>query len=342
MTKLNFLIGLGACPLPGLQIIPGLSHLLCVRRTRSIGQLIIVLSLFLAGCAQPKVDQERQNAEDKPINVVVTTTILGDVVKNIGKEHINLQILIPVGVDEHSFQFTPEDVTKVAGADIVLINGAGLENFIKPLIENVGKDVNLVSVSDGIDLLQAKEDLHGADETGVEDGDPHVWMDPNLVKTWADNITDALSLLAPQFTSEFQINSARYKNQLDEIDAWIREQTDQVPADNRRLVTDHQIFTYFAHRYGFDQVGAIIPAYTTIAAPSARELAALEDAIRQLGVRAIFVGNTVNPDLARRVAEDTGVRLVQVYTGSLTDGPPAGNYLDYMRSNVNSIVEALR
>jgi len=123
----------------------------------------------------------------------------------------------------------------------------------------------------------------------------------------------------------------------------VREQVAQVPKAHRRLVTDHQFLGYFAARYGFEQIGAVIPSYSTVAESSAQELAALEDSIRALGVKAIFVGNTVNPSLAQSVADDTGTQLVFILTGSLTEkSGPAANYLDYIRYNVKAIAEALK
>jgi ABC-type Zn uptake system ZnuABC Zn-binding protein ZnuA len=116
----------------------------------------------------------------------------------------------------------------------------------------------------------------------------------------------------------------------------------QVPAERRKLVTDHTVFTYFAARYGFTQVGAIVPNYSTAAASSAQEMAALETAIQQQNVPAIFVGNTVNPSMAERVAQDTGTRLVPILTGSLTAQNGKGpTYIDFMKYNVTQIIQGL-
>ena len=138
-------------------------------------------------------------------------------------------------------------------------------------------------------------------------------------------------------------NAQAYRASLQELDGWIREQVAGVPEQNRRLVTDHASFSYFAHQYGFEQVGAVFPGYSTLAQPSAQDLAALEDAIREFDVKAVFVGNTVNPALAEQVAQDTGTRVVFMYTGSLSEpGGPAGDYLAFMRYDVRVMVEALR
>jgi ABC-type Zn uptake system ZnuABC Zn-binding protein ZnuA len=313
---------------------------------KSLSVLFLVSFLLLAGCGHiGPASGETGTVPGGKLRVVATTTIVGDVVHRIAGDWIDLHILIPPGVDEHSFQFTPEDVARVADADVVFMNGAGLETFMKPLVENAGQHAKVISVSDGITLLQAANAMEGktgASEQSTPGGDPHVWLDPNNIMVWTTNIATALAEQDHQHALDYQANAKKYQENLAELDGWIQQQVAQVPEANRQLVTDHEIFTYFADRYGFKQIGALIPSYSTTAEPSAKELANIEDAIRQFGVQAIFVGNTVNPDLSKRVAMDTGVRLIPIYTGSLTAGAPAETYLDYMRYNVEAIVNALK
>lgn len=313
--------------------------------------------LVLIGVALLLLDLVSCNSKTQPtpgpagdrLKVLATTTIVGDVVKQVGGEEIDLDVLLPAGVDEHSFQYTPADVARAAQADLIFLNGAGLEEFMQPLLGNAGSQAELIEVSAGIPLLQPLASEH-LQEAGSEQhsgaqpaGDPHVWTDPENVKSWVEQIQAALARGDPENAAFYQANAQRYINELDSLDAWIRGQVEQIPPENRRLVSDHQVFTYFAQRYGFEQVGALIPSYSTAAEPSALELAALEDAIRDLGVKAIFLGTTASPRMAERVAADTGVRLVLIYTGSLTEsGGAADNYLDYMRYNVQAIVSALQ
>jgi ABC-type Zn uptake system ZnuABC Zn-binding protein ZnuA len=173
--------------------------------------------------------------------------------------------------------------------------------------------------------------------------DPHVWFDPTNVMVWVDNIQETLTRLDPANEDRYQENAQTYRDQLDELDSWIRDQVSQIPEENRYMVTDHTVFGYFAEEYGFNQVGAVIPAATTEAEPSGKHLAELSDTIHEYDVKAIFVGIDFDPNLSQRIAEDTGVKLVQLYFGSLTkaDGP-AGTYIEFMRYNVEAIVEALR
>jgi ABC-type Zn uptake system ZnuABC Zn-binding protein ZnuA len=175
------------------------------------------------------------------------------------------------------------------------------------------------------------------------DGDPHTWTDPNNVMIWTQNITSALSEADPENAAKYQANAKTYIDELRELDSWIRTQVESIPTENRELVTDHLTFGYFGDEYGFEQVGLVIPAISTSASTSSKELAELIDTIEEHNVPAIFVGSTVNPTLAEQVAEDTGMQIVYVYTGSLSEpGGEAGSYLEFMRYNVKAFVEALK
>jgi len=206
----------------------------------------------------------------------------------------------------------------------------------------------VIYVSDGIALLEA--DLADAQHRGDDEdahehaaGDPHTWTTPANVMAWVDAIEAALVRHDPEHAAAYRANAVAYREQLQELDGWIQAQIAQIAEPQRLLVTDHTTFTYLAERYGLRQIGTIIPGYSTLSQPSAQDLVGLENLVREYGVKAIFVGKTVNPALAEQVAADTGMRLVPLYTGSLTerDGE-AGTYLAYMRYNVEAIVEALK
>lgn len=310
----------------------------------------ILLMIVMAACS-PATTQETQQITRSvgKLKVIATTSIIGDVVENIGRDLIEVSVLIPRDSDPHSFEPVPQDLARLVDADLIFANGAGLEEQLLRVVENAAGDTPLVSLTSGMQLIDtaADQDLtqppgqgSGREHAG---GDPHVWTDPNLVKVWVSKIAESLSQHDPAEAAQYKSNAEAYQQKLDELDAWIQGQVAQIPPQERRLVTDHLSFAYFAERYGFEQVGAVIPGYSTLAEPSAQELAQLEDAIRNLGVKAVFVGKTVNPDLAQRVAQDTGTRLVSLYEGSLSPaGGEAGSYLEYMRYNVQAIVSALR
>ena len=330
-----------------------------MRQVCRVGGMVVMMGLLataLWGCAPaPSATDEgfpelhaAPLAEGEKLRVVATTSLVADVVKQVGGERLELHMLVPLGADPHAFVPAPQDAAAVANAQVIFINGAGLETFMEPLLESAGTEVPVVSVSYGIPLLEGPahdEDVaeEAEDAHHHEEGDPHMWFSPRNVKVWVQNIERALSALDPASADFYAANAAAYTRELEALDLWIQEQVAQIPPANRKLVTDHTVFTYFAAAYGFEQVGAIFPGYSTVAAPSAQELAQLEDAIRQFAVPAIFVGLTVNPAVAEQVAQDTGVRVVMIYHGSLSEaGGPADSYLKFMRYNVNAIVEALR
>ncbi len=304
-----------------------------------------VLILALAACSRSA--EVTANASDTKLKVVATTTIVGDVVSRIGGEFIDLVVLLPVGTDPHSFDPTPQDIAKVAEAQIVFANGAGLEVFLDPLLESAGAAEKVVRLSEGLDLLKAvDEDPDHAgenDDNEAEGADPHTWTDPHNVVRWVQTIERALSEEDAENALIYQTNAEAYVAELMELNAWIRQQIIQIPVENRKLVTDHALFGYYAQAYDLEQVGALIPGYSSLSEPSAQELADIEDAIDSLGVKAIFVGNTINPNLAERVAGDTNTKLIFVYTGSLGEmNGEAGTYLDYMRYNTSAFVDGLK
>jgi ABC-type Zn uptake system ZnuABC Zn-binding protein ZnuA len=325
------------------------------RNTILISFLLFIAIFILTACSPT----EASPGEADRLKVVATTTIVGDVVAQIGSDLIDLSVLLPVGADPHSFDPTPQDIAKVAEADLVFANGIGLEEFLDPLIESAGAQDKVIHVSEGTDFLmfegehdhdhegeehrdEHEGEAHEGEEHEHQGADPHTWTDPNNVIIWVQHIEHQLSQMDPKNAASYQANAQAYQAELESLDAWIQEQIARIQADNRKLVTDHALFGYFAKAYGFEQVGALIPGYSTLAEPTAQELAAIEDAIHELNVKAIFVGNTINPALAERVAQDTGTVLVFVYTGSLSE--PAGEaptYLDYMRYNTKAFVEAL-
>lgn len=294
-------------------------------------------------------------SEGQTLHVVATTSLVGDVVGIIGGATINLTVLMPPGTDPHTFEPTPRDLATLSEADVIFINGVGLESFLEPMLQSssINQD-RIISVSHGVTALALDHDhaeehadegdhsAEGEEEHDHGEFDPHVWFSPLNVVSWADTIEQTLAHADPAHASEYATRAAAYRQELHDLDTWIREQVAQIPEQNRKLVTDHEAFGYFAHEYGFEQVGAVIPGASTLAEPTAKELADLEDAIREQGVSAIFVGSTVNPDLSERVAQDTGTKLVPLYTGSLSEkGGPADTYLKMMQYDTQAIVAAL-
>lgn len=289
-----------------------------------VRHVVLLGSMFLAALSFHVVSQ---------ITVLCTTTIVGDVVREIAGDDASVAVLMPVGADPHAFQASPRDAIAVEAADLVFLSGAGLEGSLAPLLQAArGRVVDLSSE------LALRQSLL-PDEGGF---DPHVWFDPRNVAVWSETIAQVLAMADPDHASMYRARADAYQREIGELDRWIRDRVATVPEEARRLVTDHEAFGYFADLYGFEQTGTIFTGYSTLSEPSARELAALEDAIRAAGVPCLFVGTTIPSDLAERVAADTGTRIVFLYTGSLSEpGGPAATYLDLMRFDVGQIVEGL-
>ena len=290
----------------------------------------VTLGLSLSGCGEvADVDQSSTNDQ---LALVATTSIVGDVVQEVAGDVADVTVLMPPGSDAHAHEADPQDATAVADADVIFVNGLGLGEFDQSLQGAAPDSAQIVEVSEGV------EPILGPDGSS----DPHVWWDPISVITWVRNIEGALTASAPDSATVFRENADAYVSQLEDLDAWIREQVALVPENRRLLIADHQVMEYFARRYGFE-TQSLIPAVSTQAQPSARDLARIEDSIAASNAPAIFVGVGDNRSIADMVAEDTGVEVHELYHGSLTEpGGPADSYEAFMRTNVERIVAALR
>lgn len=300
--------------------------------------LFSLIPWWVAACSSPAALSGRSER----LKLVASTTIVGDVVRQVAGESAELVILIPTGSDPHTFEPRPQDIAALSEADVVFINGLHLEEALDPALESNVRG-RLVAVSDGIQALPFNTEDETLGEAEHAAGDPHTWMDPNNVIIWVQNIATALAQIDPQNSEAYQRNAEAYTAELKTLDNWILQQVAQIPQEQRKLVSDHATFGYFAKAYGFEQVGLVVPALSTNAAPSAQDLASLENNIRSQGVKAIFVDYAINPALSQQVAADTGAQVVFVYTGSLGEsGSQADTYLGFMRYNVSAIVEVLK
>ncbi len=291
--------------------------------------IFAIATLFLAACGSAP------SGGDGALNVLASTTFLADIAQNVAGDRLKVESLLPIGSDPHSYQAAPADVAKIAESKVLILNGLEYEHFIEPLLENTGGERLMIEATTG---LNPKEDA--GSEHGV---DPHMWLDPNLVITYVENIRDGLIQADPASAEIYKANADAYIAQLKELDKWIVEQVDAIPADRRLLVTNHEAMGYFADRYGFEVAGSVIPSFSSNASPSAQEMAGLIDGIKKLNVPAIFLDTADNDVLAKQIADETGVMIVaDLHLESLTDGAPAPTYIDMMKDNVSKIVEALK
>lgn len=289
--------------------------------------LAALIVALVAACGDGGNDGEAR------LRVVATTTQIADLARQIAGERAEVLSLLPANADAHDFEPTPRDVERVSDADLILRHGLGLDDWIVTLIAESGSDAASVTVTEGITPL-------------ISDGkpDPHVWLDVAHAKVMVERIEEALVAADEEGAETYRANAARYQQELDELDRWIRQQIDTIPEANRGIVTTHDAIRYYVEAYGLRWVGAIIPSLDTQAQPTAQATAALVDRIRAEGVRAIFAEASLNPDLARQLASEAGVTVVDdLYIDSLgPEGSGAETYTGMMRLNTTKIVEALR
>lgn len=282
-------------------------------------------------------------AEGERLQVVATTDVIGDVVSRVGGEKIDLETLIGAGQDPHGYQPAPSDLIRAAEADVIFVNGWQLEEGLLRDLENAAAGVPLAPVSANITPLafghEEEGDVHGV-------ADPHVWLDPHLVRQWVENVRQVLSALDPAHMAEYDTNAAAYFEELDDLIQYATERLETIPPERRKLVTNHESLAYFARAFDFEVVGAVIPSASTVSEPSAQSLAALVDRMAEAGVCTIFADHAVNQSLAEAAAAElqgcAEVAVLPLYTGSL--GPPgsgADSYVGMMRLNVDTIVAGL-
>jgi ABC-type Zn uptake system ZnuABC Zn-binding protein ZnuA len=267
--------------------------------------------------------------------ILTSTPLLADVTRAVAGERVQVESLLGFGVDPHSYQPTPQDAARISESRLIIINGAEYEHFLESLFESAGGERTIVEASAGIIPKEEAGSEHGLD--------PHMWLDPNHMIIYVENIRDALTHLDPEGEAVYKTNADAYAAELHVLDSWIIEQVGQLPAEKRLLVTNHEAFGYFAERYGFTVVGTVIESFSSNASPSAQQLAGLIDQIRSSGAPAIFLDASDNPTFARQIAAETGVRVItDLHLESLTDGAPAATYIDMMKHNVMQIVNALK
>ncbi len=457
---------------------------------------ITLMFCLLAALVLPNISAITQ--EDK-LNVVASYSILADVVHNIAGDHVELTTLIPAGADPHTFQPSPRELTALAEADVIFVNGGGIEEALLAVIDAAAEDTPIVEISACVEIIpigasghmhddhddhddhaheddddhahdedddhaddhdddhahdedddhahdhdddhahdedddhaheddddhaHEDDDDHAHDEDddhaheddddhaheddddhahedhddhehgdmeshcdehdaefvqimGDEDArehgpvlgrledidcggghghhddehehaheegacDPHVWMDPHNIIYWSLMARDVLSELDPGHADAYAAAAADYIEQLVALDEeYILPLVETLPVDKRVLITSHDSLGYLAHAFDFVIVSTVIPGSGTQIEPSARDVAALIDLVKDASVSAIFGETTVSTSVVETIASETGAEMAILYSGTLTEGEPAGTYLDYMRYNLRTIVEAL-
>jgi zinc/manganese transport system substrate-binding protein/manganese/iron transport system substrate-binding protein len=266
------------------------------------------------------------------VKVVTTTTVFADIVQNIGGSRVAATSIIPPGVGPEDYEPKPDDAKKLADAKLIVSNGVGLDDFLDALLASgTGGQTPRLVLGAGVPVIA----VDGEDN-------PHFWLDPTLVKQYyLPAIAAKLTEVDPEGKAAFDANVAAYGAQLDALDAELKTQIATIPAANRKLVTFHDAFPYFAQHYGLEMVGVILENVGQD--PSAADLAALVDKVKSAGVKAVFSEAQFSPKLTETLAQEAGITNVvtTLYNDAL--GPaPADTYVGLMRWNVAQIVPALK
>jgi ABC-type Zn uptake system ZnuABC Zn-binding protein ZnuA len=241
---------------------------------------------------------------------------------------------VPAGGDVHTFEAKPDDLRTVAKAKLLVMNGLGLDDWLEKTVTSANPSAPLIKLA--VDLPGVQ--LLPGEDPGTQN--PHLWMSVKYAELYADRIAAALKQVDPQNAADYAANARAYAASLESLDGWVRQQIATIPAANRKIVTFHDAFPYFAREYGIDVVGVAVQAPGQD--PSAAQIAALVQAIKAAGVKAVFSENQFPKKLVDQIGLEAGARVVaDLYDDSLGD-PPVTSYDAVIRWDVAALVDALK
>ena len=313
--------------------------------------------VLVAGCngsaASPSPSESTGAAAD--YTVIATTSVFADLAQLALGDNVMIETIVPAGVDVHTFEPSPADAQKLAGADLIVMNGLGLDEWALSLLEAAGKsEEDVLELAEGIDESNAwvylegeehdeeegKEEAEEGEEHGHGGSDPHIWLDPKGAAIYVDRIAARVAAELPERAAE--IESARDAGlaEIAALDEELRVGFAAVEASARKIVTFHDAFGYFARAYGIEIVGVAVEAPGQ--EPSAKEIAALIDAIKAAGVTSVFSEAQFPSKVLDQVAAETGATVLEnLYSDALGDAP-ANSYLGAMRANASAILASFK
>jgi zinc/manganese transport system substrate-binding protein len=268
-------------------------------------------------------------AQDR-LDVVASFSILGDFIKNLGGDRVNVSTLVGPDGDVHVYTPAPADAKKVAAAKLLVVNGLGLEGWLPRLVQSAGGKAAIVTATQGIVPL----------EIGSAP-DPHAWQSVAAAKIYVANIRDALIAADPADAEMFRAEAQTYLAKLDRLDGEVRQAVAQIPESRRKVISTHDAFGYFAKAYGIEFIAPL--GASTESEPSARDIAAIISQIKAWKIPAVFLENVSDPRLMQQIAAETGARIGgTLYSDSLTgENGAAPTYIDMVRHNITNLTSAL-
>jgi len=293
---------------------------------------IVIINIILLpgiwGCSGSEGSQR-----DRPL-VVVTTTIIADIAKEIGGDRVEVYCIMPIGGDPHIYKPVPGDARMIAHSDLVLLNGLQLEGWLTELAKHAGGSRPMLEVTEGIIPLR--------DEERYGEPDPHAWSDVRNMHYYVENIVRGLLKIDPEGEQYYTGRADEYKKKLDELDVWVREQIAKLPDERRILVTSHDAFRYFGEAYNIRVMA--LQGISTEAQPQTKDVVQLVQTLQKYDIPAVFIETSVNPKMLEQIARDAGARIAgELFSDSL--GHPdheGGTYLGMVRHNVRTFVDAMK
>jgi len=285
--------------------------------------LVQLIALALAAAANPALAQDR-------LNVVASFSILGDLVRNVGGDRVNVTTLVGPNSDVHVYAPAPADAKKIADAKLVIVNGFGLEGWLPRLVQSAGNKAVIATATEGVAPLKRGSNA-----------DPHAWQSVANAKTYVANIRAALSAADLAGNDIFRSNANAYLAKLDGLEREVREAIAQIPPERRKVISTHNAFGYFAAAYGIELIAPL--GVSTESEASARDIAAIITQIKTAKIPAVFLENISDPRLIQRISAETGARVGgTLYSDSLTgEKGDAPTYIEMVRHNIKALTRAL-
>jgi zinc/manganese transport system substrate-binding protein len=296
--------------------------------------LAAAIGLFAASAhAQDK-------AQDK-LKAVASTSIIGDLVKNVGGDRVEVATLVGPNSDAHVFSPTPAHAKTLAAAKVVFVNGLGLEGWMTRLVKSSGTKAATVVATAGIAPRKAEEAGHGHGHSHSHGPDPHAWQSVANVKLYVANIRNGLKAADPAGAAAYDANTKAYLEKLDALEGEVKAAIGKIPADRRKIITTHDAFGYFGAAYGVQFIAPV--GVGGDAEPSAKDVAKIIAQVKRQKIPAVFMENISDQRMMQQIARETGAKFGgTLYSDALSDaGGPAPTYIDMMRNNVTEIVKAL-
>ena len=299
--------------------------------------LALLLVVWMTGCGGSNETQ----SGDK-LNIVTTTGMIADVVKNLGKDSVTVQALMGPGVDPHLYKATQGDLGRLQAADIIFYNGLHLEGKMGEVFEKLERIKNVIPVANRV----APSSLL-ADPIYQEAYDPHIWFDVSLWMTTVEVVLEALIATDQENTGYYTENATLFRNQLGELDAWVRQQIATIPKEKRIMITAHDAFNYLGQAYDIEVRG--LQGISTLSEFGLKDRVDLVNFIVEKGIKAVFVETSVSEKNIKAIVEGCRQKGHEVVIGGNlfsdamgAEGTPEGTYIGMVRSNVNTIVNSLK